>query len=650
MANRNHPHPKPLPHEEGGASVVSGELADSPSLLVGNIPREAGDRGGAGAGGWGDHNDQQRRRFMPKEADYFRRLELRHRRGRIGRLFNYFSILVAGLALIALFLNVVNEAFGTIGLVNKIEPETLTAGRPLAELSKVELADILAENVGRRLRVLIRDTISQVENARFTKATVAEIVGDETVDPAIAGELLKAISKERQAELLARYADKATLRNLVLDELVERQVIASFTLSEAIFNFAAIKAKIEGPILDDYKRSERLDNAKVTVIRFHSWLDGDFLTTPMSSTPALAGVRTALIGSIGLMAVVVLVALPVGVGAAIYLEEYAHHSFVNRLIETNVRNLAGVPSIIYGMLGLAIFVRALAPFSSGIIFHSNFDAPSADTVIQRIAPAFDGAISFTGGALNSDSPEINARQLGRVVDVFLHFGTPSLTMHGNSSVIDMANALADALDIAVDASPARADEEPDLQARGNSYRFDLPESAQISDEAYDQLMASLVRINSFAPNGRTLVSAGLTLVLLILPIIIINAQEAIRAVPHTIREASYGLGATRWQTIWRQVLPAAAPGIMTGLILSVSRALGETAPLIVVGAATYLVADPSSPFSQFTALPIQIYQWTARPQGQFADIAAAAIIVLLALMLTLNAAAIVLRNRYSIRF
>ena len=159
-----------------------------------------------------------------------------------------------------------------------------------------------------------------------------------------------------------------------------------------------------------------------------------------------------------------------------------------------------------------------------------------------------------------------------------------------------------------------------------------------------------MRVNSFAANGRTLVSAGLTLVLLILPIIIINAQEAIRAVPNTIREASYGLGATRWQTIWRQVLPAALPGIMTGTILSVSRAVGETAPLIVVGAATFLLKDPTSPFSQFTAMPIQIYQWTARPQGQFADIAAAAIIVLLLLMLTLNAAAIILRNRYSIRF
>ena len=595
--------------------------------------------------------DQQQRRYtMPKEADFFRRLEQRHRRGRYGRLFNYFSIAVAGLALIALFLNVANEAFGAIGVVNTIEPETLTDGRPLNDLSNDELAAILAEHVGGRLRVLIRDTISQVENARFTKATVAEIVGDEAVDSAIAHELLKAISKEQQAALLARYADKGTLRNLVLQEVIEQQVIASFSLSEATFSFAAVKAEIEGPILKEYKKANRLDDAKVRVIRFHSWLDRDFLATPMSSTPALAGVRTALIGSIGLMIVVVSVALPIGVGAAIYLEEYAHHGFVNRLIETNVRNLAGVPSIIYGMLGLAIFVRALAPFTSGLIFHHNFDAPTIETVVERIAPAFDGAVSFDEGAPRSESEQLDAPTLERVVDTFLRFGTPSLTMHGNSSVFDMSNALAEALDIAVEVTATRADEAHDLETRGQAYRFDVADNPRISDETFDQLMASLVRSNSFAPNGRTLVSAGLTLVLLILPIIIINAQEAIRAVPYTIREASYGLGATRWQTIWRQVLPAALPGIMTGTILSVSRAVGETAPLIVVGAATFLVADPTSPFSQFTALPIQIYQWTARPQGQFADIAAAAIIVLLALMLSLNAAAIFLRNRYSIRF
>jgi phosphate transport system permease protein len=146
-------------------------------------------------------------------------------------------------------------------------------------------------------------------------------------------------------------------------------------------------------------------------------------------------------------------------------------------------------------------------------------------------------------------------------------------------------------------------------------------------------------------NGRTLLSASLTMALLILPVIIINAQEAIRAVPGSLRQASYGLGGTRWQTVWSHVLPAALPGILTGAILGVSRLVGETAPLIVVGASTYIVSDPSGPFSKFTVLPILIYNWTTRPQAEFRNLAAAAILLLLALLLTMNAAAVILRNR-----
>jgi len=150
-------------------------------------------------------------------------------------------------------------------------------------------------------------------------------------------------------------------------------------------------------------------------------------------------------------------------------------------------------------------------------------------------------------------------------------------------------------------------------------------------------------------NGRTILSAGLTLGLLILPMIIINSQEAVKAVPNSLRQASFGLGATRWQTVWHHVLPNALPGILTGTILSISRAVGETAPLVVIGASTFITLDPESPFSKFTTLPIQIYQWTARPQGEFRNIAAAAIIMLLILLLTLNASAVLLRNRFSRR-
>jgi phosphate transport system permease protein len=133
--------------------------------------------------------------------------------------------------------------------------------------------------------------------------------------------------------------------------------------------------------------------------------------------------------------------------------------------------------------------------------------------------------------------------------------------------------------------------------------------------------------------------------LLILPLIIINAQEAIRAVPDSLRQASYGVGATKWQTIWHHVLPVAFPGILTGNILAMSRAIGETAPLIVVGASTFITADPEGPFSSFTALPILIFNWTSRPQQEFKIIAAAAIIVLLIILLSLNSVAIILRHR-----
>jgi len=244
----------------------------------------------------------------------------------------------------------------------------------------------------------------------------------------------------------------------------------------------------------------------------------------MSSKAEFAGVRTAILGSLWLVGIAILFALPIGTGAAIYLQEYAPKNWLTSIIQTKINNLAGVPSIVYGMLGLAVFVRVMEPFTSGSMF-----------------------------------------------------------------------GVTDA-------------------------------------------------------NGRTVLSAGLTMGILVLPLIIINAQEAIKAVPDSLRQAAFGVGATRWQTVWHHVLPNALPGILTGTILSISRALGETAPLIVVGASTFISMDPDSPFSKFTALPIQIYQWTTRPQSEFHAIAAAAIVVLLILLLTLNATAVLLRNRFQRRW
>jgi len=307
--------------------------------------------------------------------------------------------------------------------------------------------------------------------------------------------------------------DHENVHNLVIEWVVKPQVAYQWTLLDSLLNRSEIQREAE----EEFPGLE---------LRFVSWLDTEFITNPQSGDPIKAGVRTAILGSLWTMLIAFLFSFPVGVGAAIYLEEFARKDrWINRVIQTNINNLAGVPSIIYGILGLAIFVRALEVFTSGSIF--------------------------------------NPGQL--------------------------------------------------------------------------------------AGNGRTILSAGLTLGLLILPLIIINSQQAIRAVPDSLRQASFGLGATRWQTIWSHVLPSALPGILTGTILAVSRAIGETAPLVVVGASTFITVDPEGPFSKFTTLPIQIYQWTSRPQDVFRSIAAAAIIVLLLLLLGMNTAAVVLRNRFSKR-
>jgi len=240
-------------------------------------------------------------------------------------------------------------------------------------------------------------------------------------------------------------------------------------------------------------------------------LSFDFITAYPSSVAANAGVRAALLGTVWLMLVVTLFIVPVGVATAVYLEEYADRDrWYNKMIEVNIQNLAAVPSIVYGILGLAFLVRG--PFGQ----------------------------------------------------------------------------------------------------------------------------------------GNVVLAGGLTLGLLVLPVVIIAGREAIRAVPPSIREGSMALGATQWQTIWRQVLPAAIPGVATGVILALSRAIGETAPLIVVGAATFVAFDPDL-FSQFTALPIQIFDWISRPSNDvndFASLAAGGILVLMILLVAMNAVAIWLRNRY----
>ena len=240
------------------------------------------------------------------------------------------------------------------------------------------------------------------------------------------------------------------------------------------------------------------------------WLSWHFLTDYPSRFPELAGLKSALFGTIWVMALTALFTVPVGVGAAIYLEEYAPRNWFTRLIEVNISNLAGVPSIVYGLLGLAVFVSLLS------------------------------------------------------------------------------------LD-------------------------------------------------------RSVLAGALTMSLLVLPIVIISSREAIRAVPSTHRQAAYGLGATQFQVVRDVVLPQATPGIMTGTILAMSRAIGEAAPMIAISALVFLTFIPSNPLDRFTVLPIQIFNWVSRPQDDFRGLAAAGIIVLLVVLLGMNAIAVYIRNRTQVR-
>jgi phosphate transport system permease protein len=241
------------------------------------------------------------------------------------------------------------------------------------------------------------------------------------------------------------------------------------------------------------------------------YLDLQFLQSLPSRKPENAGVYAALIGTIWLMAVVAPVSLLLGVGTAIYLEEYAKDNMITNFIKVNISNLAGVPSIVFGLLGLTIFVRAFAL-------------------------------------------------------------------------------------------------------------------------------------------GTSVLAAGLTMSLLVLPVIIVASQEAIRAVPNQLREASFGIGATKWQTIVRIVLPAAIPGILTGGILALSRAIGETAPLVVLGMPLFLAFLPKTFLDSMTVLPLQIYNWTGRPQVEFHALAAAGIIVLLVMLIIMNSIAVLIRNKFQKRY
>ncbi len=243
------------------------------------------------------------------------------------------------------------------------------------------------------------------------------------------------------------------------------------------------------------------------IVQGAQWLDWEFLTRFPSRIPENAGIKSAIVGSLWMILLTAAISVPIGVASALYLEEYAPRGWLLKIIQININNLAGIPSVVYGILGLTLFVR-------------------------------------------------------------------------------------------------------------------------------------------FFALGRSLLAGALTMALLILPIIVISAQEALRAIPEGIRESAFALGATRRQVIWSHLLPMSAPSIMTGVILALSRAIGETAPLIMIGALTFIAFLPTSALDPFTVLPIQIFNWTARPQADFQGLAAAGIIILMVVLFLMNLSAILLRNYF----
>ena len=420
-----------------------------------------------------NRNPADQQPAYPDQPEAKSNLPGRHRQGKVWRGVFILATVFGIISLVVLLLNISNQTFGYAIITYKVDPDTLVPeGKALEEMTCQDIAPVLQENVS-------KNRYKQLESEN-------------------------PILNRTQEECL----------ELLMVEVAKPVAKETWNLSKSLCTSQEIRAYVA----EKYPEGDLV---------YRYWLTRDFLRSSQSSDPLQAGIITAIMGSLYIIAITVIVAFPIGIAAAIYLQEYAKQNRINTLIQTNINNLAGVPSIIYGMLGLAFFARALEPITSGTAF-----------------------------------------------------------------------GLAD------------------------------PTTA----------------------NGRTILSAGLTLALLILPVIIINSQEAIKSVPSSLRDAAYGMGATKWQTIWHHVLPYAIPGILTGTILSVSRAFGETAPLVVLGASTYVTTNPESVFSKFTTIPIQVYQWTARPQDAFRNIAAAAIIVLLILLLSLNTVAILLRNRYSRRF
>ena len=380
------------------------------------------------------------------------------------------------------------------------------------------------------------------------------------------------------------------------------------------------------------------------------FLGWDYFTSSPSRKPEESGIWAAFWGTLWILIVCAATALPLGVGTAIFMEEFKpkrrFQIMVYKFIQLNVRNLAGVPSIVYGIIGLTAFANMFGLFGEGYDYDQMYRVRTADggSIIGRIYDETDDVLTMetirgvfnypkTGDATNlvSDIDTIRVRRW----HVSL---TDGREVTGR---FEYADAIWDDNDEPTGATIVVRDE-----ASGEDIEFDAALVADVNSDLQFQLGDEDTPFYIRFPFESGVLTGGLTLMLVILPIVIISSQEALRAVPSTLREGALAIGCSKWQMVQKMVLPNAVPGIMTGSILAMSRAIGEAAPLLVIGGAAFVTFTPEHLMSDFAAMPLQIYNWTGRPQDEFRMVAATGIIILLTLLLLFNSTAVFIRQKF----